>query len=200
MSPLRLNLIVLGAVVVIAGGFTLGLLRPGLRELDDRRAQLSAEVQQMRQRQEAVGNIGELYSSIVSMDELMQTFRKRLPTHQQVGEFLRDVSDALAKCGIKDYVVEPGMPHPVDENRIPADKQIVKGTVIIPVSLSFDCEFDSLASFLDRLEGLERLNHLAWMNVTNDTTVPGQVHVEVVIHAFHRPEGTMPRDTAVAAR
>lgn len=188
MSIVRLNLIVIGAVVAVTSSFACGLLIPGMGALAQARADLSRKIATVRADQEKVGSVSDLYASIMDMDEQMWDFRKRLPAERQFGEFLNELSENLRKSGIDDYLVQPRPGRPLDGTKLPASMKLAKGTIILPVSVSFRGSFEALFDFLKKMESLSRLSHVANLKMVNDENGPGRVGVEVVFHTYHQPE------------
>ncbi|MBN2560683.1 MAG: type 4a pilus biogenesis protein PilO [Phycisphaerae bacterium] len=188
MNFLKMNLIVVTIVVALTAGFVFGLLIPGSRDIEKVRGEVAEEVAAVRADQQRVGNVSELYASIMEMDERMRDFRKRLPADRQFGEFLNDLSENLKKSDINDYVVQPRRALRLDETRLPETLQLAKGTIILPVRLSFETSFTKLFEFLKNVEALPRLFHVEDVKVVNDEVQPGEVRVEILLHTYHYPE------------
>ncbi|RIK66400.1 MAG: hypothetical protein DCC65_09660 [Planctomycetota bacterium] len=184
MSAARMNLAVTAVVVAISAAFGLGAVRPGLKELEDRRAKLDAEAMKVREQQAGVGDIGRLYAAIVDLDRAMQDFRSRLPADRQFGEFLNAIAENIRSSGIEDYIVEPQSPRRIDESKLPEDLEIVKGTTVLPVRVAFECGFGPALEFLDRMENLTRLSHVESLRMVNLEEQPGRVRVEVTLHTY----------------
>ncbi len=186
MTSLKVNLTVLGVVVVLAAGFGLGLLKPGLKKLDERRAKLAAETEQVHERQAQVGDVGELYAGIVQLEREVRDSRSRLPADRQFGEFLGELSENLKEAGLEEYTVEPKPQKTLGKAQLPDSLDVVDGTTILPVKVAFTGGFDNLIGFLERMEGMVRLSHVESLSLVNDEGRPGRISVELELHTYHR--------------
>jgi Tfp pilus assembly protein PilO len=187
MSIVKLNLIVVGIVVALTAGFAFGLLVPGLKRLDRVYQDMSQKAAAVEEEQKQAGNVSDVYASILRINEQMADFHKRLPQDRQFGEFLNELSDHLKKGDITEYSVQPRPARQVDQTKLPKELDLAKGTVILPVSLSFETSFTRLFEFLQSLQAIPRLFHVESMSVFNDETQPGRVRVEMVLQTYHRP-------------
>lgn len=187
MTAVRLNLVVVGTVVVVTAGFAVGLLIPGLRELDRARAEVTGKVSAVQAQQQQVGNVSELYGTIQEMDRQLADFRTRLPEDRQFGEFLNELSENLKRNQIEEYVVQPRLARFLDESKLPADLALAKGTIVLPVNVSFETSFTRLFDFLKGMQAVPRLHHVESMSVVNDEQQPGLIRVEIELLTYHRP-------------
>jgi len=193
MSTRKLNLIVLICGVVLTAGFVFGLLAPGIRESRRRQVSLHEKLREVAAEQQQVGNVSELYASIVELDEKLRGHRRRLPTERQFGAFLSSLSDTLKSVGVDQYVVQPRPEQQLDEARLPDRLKILRGIMILPVRVSFEGTFSQVFDFLKAVEELPRLSQLESMKLVNDQTGAGRLRAEILLHSYHRPAG---RDTA----
>jgi Tfp pilus assembly protein PilO len=187
MTFFRLNLIVIAIVFVLTLAFGAGLLVPGLKDWDRTCKDVAGRIDSVRAEQQKVGNVSELYASVLRMDAQLADFRKRLPEDRQFGEFLNDLSENLKRNQIQEYVIQPRPAVQLDEARLPPDLKLAKGMVILPVSVSFESSFTRLHEFLRSMEALPRVSHVESLKVLNDEQQPGQVNVELVLQTYHRP-------------
>ena len=188
MSILKLNLIVIAVVMVLTVGFVFVLLIPGLEDLRQRRKVLDQEIVRVQGKQQMVGNVSDLYASILEMDEEMSDFRKRLPAERRFGDFVNDVCENLMDRGINDYFPQQRPAKHLDGTRLPGFLKAARNTVILPVSLSFETDFNTLFEFLEGIDLLPRLSHVESMQVVNAETQPGRISVEMVLHTYNNPD------------
>lgn len=187
MSRMKMNAIAVGLVVALTAGFAFGFVVPGMRKLHEHRERVAAEAAQVQSEQQRLGAVSELYSSLVDLDKSMSSFRERLPQQRQFGEFLNSVSDNLKKAQIEDFTVQPKPPVSLDEAKLPADLAIAKGTIILPVRITFEGTLVKLMDFQQRMEDLPRLCHVESLKMKNDETRPGIVDVELLLMTFCYP-------------
>lgn len=188
VSILKLNLIVVAVVLAMTAGFVLGLLIPGMEDLEERRAKLAEEVARVQSKQKEVGNVSELYASIVEMDEKTHDFRKRLPAERRFGEFINDVCETLRSCNINDYFPQQKAAKRLDAAKLPASLQRAAGTVILPVSISFETRFTTTFEFLKGVGSLPRLSRVTSLKLVNSENRPGRVSVEMMLDTYHHPD------------
>ncbi len=187
MSKLKLNLIAVGVVVLLTAGFAFGFVVPGVRKLRGQRDRVAAEAAQVRADQRQLGNVSELYESIVELDKTMGDFRARLPEQRSFGDFLNSVSDNLKQAHVEGFSVHPKPAVELDESRLPPPLAIAKGTILLPVRISFDGTLAQVVDFQRRMEALPRLSHVESMKLTNDEDRPGVVRVDLLLITYCRP-------------
>lgn len=188
MSVLKLNLIVITVVVAMTGAFVFSLLKPGLGMLEQRRADLVHEIAMAEAAQRALGSVGNLYASLMEMDEKVADFRKRLPAKRKFGEFLNGISENLKQSRIYGYSVQPKPALHLDESRLEASMPLAKGAIVLPVNISFEGRFTKLFGFLERMAAMSRLSHVASISLENDESQPGRVSVEMTLHTYYQPD------------
>lgn len=192
MTFKKLNLIVICVVAGLTGLFVGALLLPGTKELNLRLDEAAQKMQEVRAAQEEVGDVGELYATIVELDKRMADYRQHLPMERQFGEFLRSLSENLRTAGIDQNVVQQRAEQRLDETKLPASLKPALGTGILPVQISFESSFSQLFDFLKSVESLPRLSHVESLQLTNDEHSPGRVRAEIVLHTYyHPPRGRM---------
>lgn len=200
MTAKRLNIITILIVIGASAGFVFGLLIPGARQMDDLQKAIAAEQQSVAQRQAKVGDISGLYQQLVQLSDDVSTFRQRLPADRRLGEFLNELSDAMAKTGIADYQVQPLPATRVDSEDLPARLKLANGTGVLPVRIGFHSDFQKAFELLDALEVLPRLAYVERFDVEAEDELSGRLSVSMVVQAFHHNHeqliGKIPADLA----
>ncbi len=184
MSVLKLNLAVVLVVCVLTIAFGLGLLRPGLSELRACQDQIADEQAKVQESQNQLGSIGDLYASIMQLDEEVRNFRVRLPVERRFGEFLSELSRSLDNSRITDYMVQPKPVLKVEALTLPESLKLAAGMSILPVNVSFRGTFAQAFEFLSEVEQLPRLVRVEALKLINDENRPGKVSVEVTLHTY----------------
>lgn len=188
MSQLKLNLVVAGTVVALTAGFVFAMMIPGLKEVDEKRVAIDKESAQVKAEQQQVGDIGEVYAAIMSLNHQTSDFHARLPNEQRIGEFLRDVSDQLQKQGVEDYTVQPFDPVRLQSEILPDSMKILAGTTVLPVGITFQCDFRQLFDFLAAMEALPRLSHVESIKISLNNNQAGRIRVELVFQTYSKPD------------
>jgi len=184
----KLNVATIAVVLVLSGAFLLGLLAPGLKELSAARAELTRKVDTVAAAQHQANNLTELYQSILELRERQKEHRRRLPADRQIGEFLKDLSENLKKCGIDDYTVQPRRPQILEPAALPAEQQLVAGTTVLRVGVSFVATFPQTFEFLRGMQQQPRLFHVEMLHLAGAADARGRLEVEMVLNTYHRPD------------
>lgn len=187
MTQFKLNAVSVGLVLAATAMFVFGLLFPGFQALRDRQERLTADLGEVEQMRRDVGDVSRLYASIVSLNEEVSSFRRRLPAKRQLGDLLSEVSECLDADTIKAVSIQPGKMMRIDDQRLPADLDLAAGTVIVPVNVSFESDVTGALSFLNCVESLERIVHVESAQWANNEQTPGWTKVDVVVHAYFQP-------------
>ncbi len=185
MSLLKLNLIAVAVVVILTAAFAFGLLMPGMKELQASQAGIVSKAEEVSTRQEIVGDVSDLYASILALDEEMHDFQEHLPSDRRLGEFLRDVSNNLQACGVTNYIVQPRPALQVEVEKLPAHLKEAAWTTILPVQVSFRSDFGRVFEFIGKMEAIPRLSHVEALSLVNDEQKPGTVQVEMMLHTYY---------------
>lgn len=188
MSRVKLNALAFGIVVVMTAGFAFGFAFPGAKKLREQRDRIASETAMVKAEQERLGNIGELYATIVELDAAMSRFSERLPQQQNFGEFLNSVSENLKAAGVEDFAVQPKPPVALEAAKLPSSLAVAAGTMILPVRITFDGTLAQLVEFQSRMEELPRLSQVESMKLANDEGDPGNVRIEIELQTFCHPQ------------
>ena len=85
-------------------------------------------------------------------------WQRRLPQRQELAGFLREISTHLSEAGLRSdaTVIEPGRP--------------TRGTLYnrLPITMKFEGDFLSLASFLKRVDDMTRLTRIEKLRIVPD--------------------------------
>jgi Tfp pilus assembly protein PilO len=140
---------IMGAIVaaMTVAGFAFGYL-PSARKMD----RIREETAQVQQALEADGQkaavVPELLRQVEVMKGKYKDFDRQLPKRQELGGFLREISQNLSQERWTNQTIEPGKP--VQEDLF----------FTLPMVLKFQGSFLSLARFLERIDGMERLTRV----------------------------------------
>ena len=141
--------IIMGAIVVAmtVAGFTFGYL-PSARKID----RIREETAQVKQSLEADGQKATIVPELLRQVEVMKgkykDFDRQLPKRQELGGFLREITQNISQERLTNQTIEPGKP--VQEDLF----------LTLPMVLKFQGSFLALARFLERIDGMERLTRI----------------------------------------
>lgn len=190
MTRRKLNVILLVSVVLLTGGFVIGLLSPGIRRLRLERAALLERQREIAREQQAVGDVGALYASILALDRQMQGFEERLPANRRFGEFLSALSDQLRRVGVEEYTVQPREELTLDGARLPENLRAGRATLLLPVRVAFEGSFAQVFAFLKNVEDLPRLSHVESLRTAGVDGESGRVRADILFHTYYLPAQT----------
>ena len=149
MKGLARDGLIMGGIVVAmaAAGYAFGYL-PGARRLE----QIQEETAAIKLSLEADGQkavvVPELLRQVEVMKGKYKDFNRRLPQRQELGGFLREISQNLSSENVFNQTIEPGKPSQEDL------------FFTLPIVLKFQGSYMSLARFLERIDGMERLTRV----------------------------------------
>ncbi|MEK6644860.1 MAG: type 4a pilus biogenesis protein PilO [Planctomycetota bacterium] len=187
MTLKKLNLIVAGVAIGTTAVFVGALAIPGSKKLTAERTMLKEQLAAVQQEQQALGNVSEVYASLVEMNKKNRDFANKLPVERQFGEYLQSLSDTMNRSGIQEGSVQQKGELQIDETALPTHVKLIKGTGVLPVDVGFDSTFAQLFDFLKGVEALPRMSHVESLKITNDEQNPGRIHADLVLHTYYRP-------------
>jgi Tfp pilus assembly protein PilO len=188
MSPMRLNMVFVGIVTVLTGGFTAGVLMPGLRELTKSRNEVTSAADRTRASQVSAGEESAIYQAILDLQRELEESRRHVPAERQFGEFLNDVSEALRSLDVAKYELRP-----LSERPLSAADGVATGVgtgpaFVLPVRLKVECSFKTTFEFLTRLADMPRLTRIAAIEINGKDSRSPHVEVRMLIETYYCPE------------
>jgi Tfp pilus assembly protein PilO len=97
---------------------------------------------------------------------------RRLPDSQDLGLFLKDISNYAQLCGLEDPTFQP-------------QKARQAGSCWeMPVQMRFSGNFAELFRFLRQARIMPRVTRVSTMNVLNDSGLAGKVKIDLVMNVF----------------
>ncbi len=154
-QAVRDNLIAVGVLLGIVAGTTVLVYLPqrrSLRDLETRIAQQRLRLLENAKKSEAVP---EMVRQVQAMKKRYSNFDQRLPQSKELGGFLHEISGNLSQESLSNHLIEPGTP------------ARAKLFHTLPIILRFQGSYLSLASFLKRLEEMERLTQVQKLGITS---------------------------------
>jgi Tfp pilus assembly protein PilO len=142
------SLITLGIVVALLTGAWLVVYRPQSRQLqavEESTAQVRGAIQDGASR---AAIVPDLVRNISDLRARYTNFDRRLPKQKELGGFLMEISSNLAQERLLNQLIEPGNP----------TRQDLYHT--LPIIMRFQGNYLALASFLDRIDKMERLTRV----------------------------------------
>ncbi len=190
MSPMRLNVLFVAIVTVLTGGFTAGVLLPGLRELGNARKEVTDAADRTRQAQVSAGEESAVYQAILDLERELTESRRHVPAERQFGEFLNTVSEALRSLGVVDYELRPLTERALAPTDLATANPAKVRAFVLPVRVKIVCSFRTAFEFLEKLSSMPRLTRIAAIEIDGVDSRSPRVEVQLLIETFYCPEDT----------
>lgn len=184
MSQRKATTLMIVGIVGFSALFVGAFMVPGHRRLKEKQEQVVAGSNEVRDLQQDLGSVSDLYAAIVELESQLKEDRRRLPSERSVGDFLSDLADALSHCNVMDYVVQPLPVLEVKPGTVPESHAVAAGTRVLPFKVVFDGTFAQTFDVMGRIESFRRSTHVAGLRIVNDKDQLGRLHVEVELHTY----------------
>jgi len=149
----RDSLILAGLLVVFVTAAVVFVYLPQQRELRSLAAEIATKKRVLSANAQKVSVVPSLSRQVKAMKSRYKDFDRRLPRRTELGGFLREISGNLAAERISDQWIEPGTP---------AREELFH---TLPIIMRFSGPYLSLASFLKRVDNMERLTRVQMLKV-----------------------------------
>lgn len=162
----RDSFIMAGIVLAMVAAALIFVHFPASWELDRIRNDMATEETALTSKADRTSIVPDLQRHINAMKSKHKNFHCRLPKQQELGEFLREISENLAVGNLTDQMIEPGQP--LHEEFFHT----------LPIVLRFQGSYLALAHFLERIDRFERLTRVQRLSIT---TKPGESFLNVMV-------------------
>lgn len=142
------NAILLGLAAAMAAVAALAVYVPQHLRLEEYRSQALAQQAVLDDEAHKVAVVPELIRQVQTLKDRYGDFDRRLPKRQELHEFLKQVNSALTRSDLANLSIEPG--NPTREEYFHT----------LPIVMKFRTDYLTLSSFLDQLEGMQRLSRV----------------------------------------
>jgi len=157
----RDNLIVVGVLLAAVVAAAVLVYRPQRKELRELRTRIARQKIRLVENAGRASSVPSLLRHVQAMKKRYRNFDRRLPEQQELGGFLRQISSNLSEEeSLSNQLIEPGNP---TRSRL---------FHTLPIVLRFQGSYLSLASFLKRLEEMERLTQIEKLSITSCAPAP----------------------------
>lgn len=97
---------------------------------------------------------------------------RKLPQHQDLGQFYRDMNAFAQEAELSKLTVQPG---------VPRQRELISE---IPVSLSFEGDYLGVCAFLRRAEEMPRLTAMRGLSIKGLDPMAGRVEVQLSMNLY----------------
>jgi Tfp pilus assembly protein PilO len=143
-------------LVMLALAAVLGVYMPQSRKLSQIQTQIVNQKLAMDSDLQGCQVVPELARQVAEMKSLYRNLDRRLPKQKELGGFLKEISTNLLQAKLTNQTIEPGKPDAAELYHT------------LPIVMKFEGNYLSLANFLKRIDGMERLTRVQRMNIGLD--------------------------------
>mgnify|MGYP001458555046 CR=1 FL=1 len=171
ISYTRLQWVLAAALLLFAAGFYAFTFRPTQAEtqrLETRLEMFRYELRTARARASDLPRIAAENDALT----LRLAQSKRLPRHQELGEFVRDISRLGSQYSLRKFAYKYGL-----AKRSDTFSQL-------PIEIEFEGDLMNVYSFLRQTEELPRLSRLRSLSIKGAPARPGTVEVRMALNTY----------------
>jgi Tfp pilus assembly protein PilO len=158
--------IIMGSMI---GLFLLLGYRPAVQRLSFLRSEIANRSQLLDENQTKARRLPMLAFDVERLRTKLEKNNKRLPKTAELGEFIRDLTQVSQQCAIRKLVHQPGTVRRLD----------LYGE--IPVTMSFEGDFQNVFSFIRQMEDMQRLTRVRNLNIRCKDGKLGHVDVSMAM-------------------
>jgi len=96
-----------------------------------------------------------------------------VPSHRNLGEFLRKIADLMSKYSLSDQLVQPGK------------EEEINGLYCIPISMQCEGQLEQIFGFFKSLQELNRAVRIVGIELNNDSQFSGQVSMQTKTYIYY---------------
>lgn len=156
MKLTKANWILAGVLVTAVLAAVLGVYLPQSRKLTQINTQISTQKIAMESDLQSCKVVPELARQVAELKDRYRNLDRRLPKQKELGGFLKEISTNLLQARLSNQTIEPGKPDAAELYHT------------LPIVMKFEGNFLSLAGFLKRIDGMERLTRVQRMDIGID--------------------------------
>ena len=159
------------SAAAVAAGSHLFLARPAAQELSALTGRLAASRAALATARTSLADLSQVEREVEEARRRLESSRA-LPQHQDLGQFIRDVTAFGEEASLSKLTVQPGVPRARDQ------------VSEIPVSLNFEGDFLGVYSFLRRAEAMPRVTVMRALSIKSVDPMAGRVEVQLSVALF----------------
>jgi Tfp pilus assembly protein PilO len=168
----RVQYILAGVALVAAVGVYAMGIRPVSRRLADLEAQRVQRQEMLDQSESRASNLPKVALEVDRLRMKLERFDKRLPRQQELGPFIREITQLSQQSQLRKLTLQPSVPRTSD---LYAE---------LPISMNFEGDFMSVFAFLKQTEEMQRLTRVKNIIIRNKDAKLGQVEVQMSMNIY----------------
>lgn len=160
-------------VAVVVGTFGLVVFLPQSRQLGDLRQQYVKAQDTLQQDKAKLLELAKIRGEIARADAEIAACNRRLPDGDELGPFLKDISNYSQLCGLDGATFLPQKPR---------DGEMFSETSI---QMRFKGTFEELFRFLRQARCMPRLTRVQALTIHNDQALSGECSIDLVMDIYY---------------
>jgi Tfp pilus assembly protein PilO len=169
MQAFKESWVVLAILAAMVLGATVVVYLPQGRELEGIKSEIAQTQIDIETDAQQVASVPALVRQIETMRNQYKDFDRKLPKRKDLGEFLRQINGSIASENLTNQLIEPG--NPVKEELFHT----------LPIIMRFKGSYMSMASFLNRIDNMERLTRVQKLVIS---TGPDALNFELQMNIY----------------
>ncbi len=165
------SLIVVGILAVIVVVAIIVVYVPQGRKLDEYRRETVAQKELLDADAQKAQVVPAMLRQVEDMKKQYRNFDRKLPQRKELGGFLREISENLGQEKLTNQLIEPGNP---------TREQLFH---TLPIIMKFRGSYLSLASFLQRIEKMERVTRVQKLRLSGSPKEDG-LKIELQLNIY----------------
>ena len=175
---MRESLVVLAVMAAMAGGVWFFLYRPQASRLEQLQTQIAAQKTVLQSDAQKASVVPDMIRQVREMMLRYKDLDRKVPERTELGGFLREISANLSDENLSNQLIEPGSP----------TREELFHT--LPMIMKFRGSYLSLASFLKRIDGMERLARVHKLKIDSDPKSKDKdLDIEVQLSIYFTDKG-----------
>ena len=156
----------LGAAFYVLG------YRPAVEKIAGQQAEYRAKAQKLQADQSRARLLPSVEADVEVLRQTLERFDKKMPRQQDLGQFIKEITQMSQQAALKKLAVNPGVPRRSDQFSE------------LPITLTFEGDFVNVFEFLRDVEQMKRLTRVRGLTVKNRDPALGQVEVQVGMNIY----------------
>ncbi len=173
---MRESLVVLAVMAAMAGGTWLFLYRPQGQRLEQVHAEMATQKTVLQSDAQKASVVPDMVRQVRDMMNRYKDLDRKVPERTELGGFLREISANLSDENLSNQLIEPGSP---------TTEELFH---TLPIIMKFRGSYLSLASFLRRINGMERLARVHKLKIDSDSK-SNDLDIEVQLSIYFTDKG-----------
>ena len=161
------------AIVLCLASAYFFLLQKQIKQLTTLETQLNAMEASFTKIKKDESYVPKLERDISDNIRKIDLIKKRMPTDINVAELVQILAQIGSRLGMKEY-----------HSMVPGDIITMDKYVMVPVKITFFCEYPKLIEYLKELEKMERLSRVDGLKIRTNEQDPEEMNIDLFLTAF----------------